>query len=181
MDASKGTARDRARAEPTGGKGSGTRSDAAKVTVSVFGSALTVAVALAALILTSAHHTREQLHDQIELTRRHFVGQISLMRAHSDSRFEQARAHFDSQIDQTKAHFDLQLGQVRDELREAHDGLREVRRDVREVRGDVRALAERQARVEGLLLAVHRPEAAAPPTAGGSNLPPSHPEYTGSE
>ena len=60
MEGSKGMARDRARASSTDGKGDAARSDATRIAISVFGSALTVAVALAALILTSAHYTREQ-------------------------------------------------------------------------------------------------------------------------
>ena len=129
-------ARARAQASTTDGKGDARRSDAARIAISVFGSALTVAVALAALILTSAHYTREQFHDQNELMRRHFAGQLELMRAHSDSQFEQ------------------------------------VREDLREVRGDVRALAERQAKVEGLLLAVHRTGVVAPsePRSAHSSL-----------
>ena len=156
MDGSKGMARDHARASSTDGKGDGrgdaARSDAARVAISVFGSALTVAVALAALILTSAHYTREQFHDQNELMRRHFAEQLALMRAHSDSQFEQVR-----------------------------DDLREVRGDVRDVRSDVRALAERQAKVEGLLLAVRRTEAVAPSPTGDASLSPSHPEEPASE
>ena len=147
MDESKGTARGRARASSPDGKGDATRSDAARTVISVFGSALTVAVALAALILTSAHYTRQQFHDQNEQTRRHFAEQNELVRRHSDSQFEQVR-----------------------------EDLREIRVDLEEVRGDVRALAERQAKVEGLLLAVHRTGAGAPSPAGSVNLPPSRPE-----
>jgi len=133
----------------------------------VLGSALTVGVALAALILTSAHHTREQFHDQIEFTRQHFAEQLALTRSHFDSQIEQARAHSDSQLEQVRIHFDLQLGQV-------HDGLREVR-------SDVQALAERQARVEGLLLAVHQLGEGVPSPAESANPSPSHPEYSDSE
>ena len=132
MDGSKGMARDHARANSANGKGDAARPDAAKIAISVFGSALTVAVALAALILTSAHYTREQFHDQNEQMRRHFTEQLDLMRAHSDSQFAQVR-----------------------------EDLREVRGDLDEVREDVRVLAERQAKVEGLLLAVHRSGTAA--------------------
>ena len=160
MDGSKGMAREHARASsPDGkeaGRGDAARSDAARVAISVFGSALTVAVALAALILTSAHYTREQFHDQNELMRRHFAEQLTLM-----------RAHFDSQLDLMRAHSDSQFEQVRD--------------DLREVRGDVRALAERQAKVEGLLLAVRRTEAVAPSPTGDASLSPSHPEEPASE
>ena len=145
-------ARARAQASTTDGKGDARRSDAARIAISVFGSALTVAVALAALILTSAHYTREQFHDQNELMRRHFAGQLELMRAHSDSQFEQVR-----------------------------EDLREVRGDLEEVREDVRALAERQAKVEGLLLAVHRTGVVAPsePRSAHSSL--SRPEDPASE
>ena len=150
MDGSKGMARDHdARASSAVGKGAGegdaARSDAGKVAISVFGSALTVAVALAALILTSAHYTREQFQDQNELMRRHFAEQLDLMRGHSDSQFEQMRA------------------------------------DLREVRDDVRALTERQAKVEGLLLAVRRTEAVAPSPAGGADSSPSRPEDPASQ
>jgi len=147
----------------------------------VFGSVLTVGVALAALILTSAHHTREQFHDQIEFTRQHFAEQLALTRTHFDSQIEQARAHSDSQLEQVRIHFDSQLGQVRVDLRDVRSDVRDLRNDLREVRSDVQALAERQARVEGLLLAVHQPEAAAPPPVGSANLSPSHPEYSDSE
>ena len=139
MDQSKGMARDRARASPPDRKGDAARSDSARVAISVFGSALTVAVALAALILTSAHYTREQFHDQNEQMRRHFTEQLDLMRAHSDSQF----------------------AQVREDLREFRGDLREFRGDLDEVREDLRVLAERQAKVEGLLLAVHRSGTAA--------------------
>ena len=125
----------------------------------MFGSALTVAVALAALILTSAHYTREQFHDQNELMRRHFAEQLELMRIHSDSQFEQ----------------------VREDLREVRGDIREIRGDLEEVREDVRALAERQAKVEGLLLAVHRTGTDAPsePRSAHSSL--SSPEDPASE
>ena len=121
MEQSKEIARGHARASSTDGRGDAAKSDAARIVISVFGSTLTVAVALAALILTSAHYTRQQFSEQIELMRRHFTVQIELMRSHSD----------------------LQFGQLRE--------------DVREVRGDVRALAERVAKLEGLLLAGHPP------------------------
>ena len=158
MDESKGTARGRARASSPDGKGDATRPDSARVAISVFGSALTVAVALAALILTSAHYTRQQFHDQNEQTRRHFAEQN-----------EQMRRHFSEQIELVRRHSDSQFEQVREDLRE-------IRVDLEEVRGDVRALAEREAKVEGLLLAVHRREAGAPSPAGSANLPPSRPE-----
>ena len=145
-------ARGGARASSTDGKGDATRSDSARIAVSVFGSGLTVAVALAALILTSAHYTREQFHDQNEQMRRHFAEQLEQMRRHSDSQFEG----------------------VRGDLREIREDLRELRGDLEEVRGDVRALAERQAKVEGLLLAVHRTGAGTPAPAGSANLSPSH-------
>ena len=171
MDGSKGMARDYARASSPDGKGGGrgdaARSDAARVALSVFGSALTVAVALAALILTSAHYTREQFHDQIELMRRHFVEQLDLMRAHSDSQLEVMRTHSDSQLEVMRAHSDSQFAQVRE--------------DLREVRSDVRALAERQAKVEGLLLAAHRTGAVAPSPAEDASLSLSRPEEPASE
>ena len=181
MNASKGTARDRPQAAPTGGKGNGARSDTAKVNVSVLGSVLTVGVALAALILTSDHHTREQFQDQIELTRQHFAEQLGLTRTHFAEQLALTRTHFDLQIEQARLYFDSQLGQVRVDLRDVRSDVQDLRNDLREVRSDVRALAERQARVEGLLLAVHQPEAGAPSPAGGANLSPSHPEYTASE
>ena len=157
MDGSKGMARDHdARASSTVGKGDAARSDAGKVAISVFGSALTVAVALAALILTSAHYTREQFQDQNELMRRHFDKQLDLMRTHTDSQLDLMRAHTDSQFEQ-------------------------VRDDLRDVRDDVRALTERQAKVEGLLLAVRRTEAVAPSPAGGADSSPSRPEDPASE
>ena len=128
MEQSKEIARGHARASSTDGRGNAAKSDAARIVISVFGSTLTVAVALAALILTSAHYTRQQFSEQNELMRRHFTAQIELMRSHSD----------------------LQFGQLREDVRE-------VRGDVREVRGDVRALAERVAKLKGLLLAGHPP------------------------
>ena len=143
MDKSMEMARADARASATDGKGGATRSGAAKIAISVFGSALTVAVALAALILTSAHYTREQFHDQNELMRRHFTEQN-----------EQMRRHFTEQLDLMRAHSDSQFAQVREDLRE-------FRGDLDEVREDLRVLAERQAKVEGLLLAAHRPGTAA--------------------
>ena len=175
MDGSKGMARDHdARASSTVGKGDAARSDAGKVAISVFGSALTVAVALAALILTSAHYTHEQFHDQNELMRRHFDEQLDLMRTHSDSQLDLMRAHTDSQLDLMRAHTDSQFEQVRDDLRD-------VRGDLQEVRDDVRALTERQAKVEGLLLAVRRTEAVAPSPARGADSSPSRPEDPASQ
>ena len=44
-------------------------SDANKIIISVCGSSLTVGVALAALILTSANHTRLQFNEQIDYLR----------------------------------------------------------------------------------------------------------------
>lgn len=163
MDKSMEMARGDARASATDGKGGAARSDAAKIAISVFGSTLTVAVALAALILTSAHYTREQFHDQNELMRRHFAEQNELM-----------RRHFTEQLDLMRAHSDAQFEQVREDLRE-------VRGDLEEVREDVRVLSERQAKVEGLLLAVHRTGAGAPSLAGSANPPPSRPEDPASE
>ncbi len=101
-------------------------SDALKIIVSIVGSVLTVSVALAALILTSANDTRQQFNEQIEL-----------MRGHSDSQFDY------------------------------------LREDLREVRGEVRALAERQAKVEGLLLAGYGPSLAPPSDAQGAGSPTS--------
>ena len=102
--------------------------DATQLIPSVF---VTVAVALAALILTSASYTRQPFTEQIELQRRH-----------SDSQF----------------------AQLREEVREIRGEIQEIRREVREVRGEVGALAERQAKVEGLLLAVHPPKLVSPPS-----------------
>ena len=174
MEGSKGMARDRARASSTDGKGDAARSDASKVAISVFGSALTVAVALAALILTSAHYTREQFHDQNEIMRRHFTEQNEQMRRHFTGQNEQMRRHFTGQLDLMRAHFDSQFEQVREDLRE-------FRGDLEEVRENVRALAERQAKVEGLLLAVHRTGVVAPsePQSAHSSL--SRPEDPASE
>ncbi len=107
-------------------------SDALKIIVSIVGSVLTVSVALAALILTSANDTRRQVNEQIEL-----------MRGHSDSQFDYLR-----------------------------EDLREVRGDLREIRGEVRALAERQAKVEGLL-AGYGPSLAPPSDAQGAGSPTS--------
>ena len=165
MDASKGMARDRARVSSPDRKGDATRSDSTKIAISVFGSALTVAVALAALILTSAHYTRRQFHDQNEQTRRHFAEQNELM-----------RRHFTEQIELVRRHSDSQFEQVREDLREVREDVREIRGDLEEVRADVRMLAERQEKVEGLLLAVHWTGAGAPSLAGSANLPPSRPE-----
>ena len=117
MEDAKDIAREHARASSTGGRGDAARSDAARIVIPVFGSTLTIAVALAALILTSAHNTRQQVNEKLEL-----------MRSHSDSQFGQ------------------------------------VREDLREVLGDVRALAERVAKLEGLLLA-GLPPGLVPPAA----------------
>ncbi len=114
-------------------------SDALKIIVSIVGSALTVSVALAALILTSANDTRQQFNEQIEL-----------MRGHSDSQFDY----------------------LREDLREVRGEVREVRGDLREIRGEVRALAERQAKVEGLL-AAYGPSLAPPSDAQGAGSPTS--------
>ena len=135
MEDAKDIAREHARASSTDGRGDAARSDAARIVIPVLGSTLTVAVALAALILTSAHNTRQQLNEKLELMHRHFTEQNELMRGHSD----------------------LQFGQLREDLRD-------VRGDVREVRGDVRALAERVAKLEGLLLA-GLPPGLVPPAA----------------
>ena len=51
-------------------------SDAIKIIISVFGSALTVSVALAALTLTSSSHTRRQFSEQIDLVRRYSDSQF---------------------------------------------------------------------------------------------------------
>ena len=128
-------------------------SETTRIVLSVFGSALTVAVALAALILTSADHTRRQFSDQIELTRQQFAEQNEAM-----------HRHFSEQIELTRRHSDSQFEQVREDLGE-------VREDLGEVRGEVRSLAERVAKVEGLLVAVRTPGPEAPsepPGAGGS-------------
>ena len=135
MEESREIAREHARASSTDGRGNSARSDAARIVIPVLGSTLTIAVALAALILTSAHNTRQQLNEKLELMHRHFTEQNELMRGHSD----------------------LQFGQLREDLRD-------VRGDVREVRGDVRALAERVAKLEGLLLA-GLPPGLVPPAA----------------
>ena len=135
MEDAKDIAREHARASSTDGRGDAARSDAARIVIPVLGSTLTIAVALAALILTSAHNTRQQLNEKLELMHRHFTEQNELMRGHSD----------------------LQFGQLREDLRD-------VRGDVREVRGDVRALAERVAKLEGLLLA-GLPPGLVPPAA----------------
>ena len=89
-----------------------------KIIVSVCGTVLTVGVALAALILTSANHTRLQFNEQIDILRQ---------------------------------------------------DIREVRGDVQEVRGDVRVLAERVAKLEGFLLAGHRPGLVPPAEARGTD------------
>ena len=80
MEESREIAREHARASSTDGRGNAARSDAARIVIPVFGSTLTIAVALAALILTSAHNTRQQLNEKLEL-----------MRSHSDSQFGQVR------------------------------------------------------------------------------------------
>ena len=196
MEGSKGMARDRARASSTDGKGDAARSDAARITISVFGSALTVAVALAALILTSANYTREQFHDQNEIMRRHFTeqneqmrrhftGQLDLMRRHFTGQNEQMRRHFTGQLDLMRAHFDSRLDLMQahsdSQFEQVREDVRGVRGDLEEVRENVRALAERQAKVEGLLLAVHRTGVVAPsePQSAHSSL--SHPGGPASE
>ena len=80
MEDAKDIAREHARASSTDGRGDAARSDAARIVIPVLGSTLTIAVALAALILTSAHNTRQQLNEKLEL-----------MRSHSDSQFGQVR------------------------------------------------------------------------------------------
>ena len=142
MEDAKDIAREHARASSTDGRGDAARSDAARIVIPVLGSTLTIAVALAALILTSAHNTRQQLNEKLELMHRHFTEQNELMRGHSD----------------------LQFGQLREDLRDVRGDVRDVRGDVREVRGDVRALAERVAKLEGLLLA-GLPPGLVPPAA----------------
>ena len=57
-----------------------TRSNGVWIILSVFGSALTVSVALAALILTTANDTRRQFDERIELTRRHSDLQFAQLR-----------------------------------------------------------------------------------------------------
>ena len=56
------------------------RSNGVWIVLSVFGSALTVSVALAALILTTANDTRRQFDERIELTRRHSDLQFAQLR-----------------------------------------------------------------------------------------------------
>ena len=56
------------------------RSNGVWIILSVFGSALTVSVALAALILTTANDTRRQFDERIELTRRHSDLQFTQLR-----------------------------------------------------------------------------------------------------
>ncbi len=128
-------------------------SDALKIIVSIVGSALTVSVALAALILTSANDTRQQFNEQIEL-----------MRGHSDSQFDYLR----EDLREVRG----EVREVRGDLREVRGEVREVRGDVREIRGEVRALAERQAKVEGLL-AGYGPSLAPPSDAQGAGSPTS--------
>ena len=60
--------------------GGAARSDGVRIILSVFGSALTVSVALAALILTTANDTRRQFDERIELTRRHSDLQFTQLR-----------------------------------------------------------------------------------------------------
>ncbi len=130
--------------------GDAAMSDANKIILSVFGSTLTVSVALAALILTRSSHTRQQFSEQIDL-----------VRLYSDSQFGQLRED---------------LREVRGDVRELHGEVhelrgevREVRGDVRELRGEVRMLAGRQAKVEGLLFAVHPPGLVPPSEARGAD------------
>ena len=96
-----------------------------KIIVSVCGTLLTVGVALAALILTSANQTRLQFNEQIDI--------------------------------------------LRQDIREVRGDVQEVRGDVQEVRGDVRVLAERVAKLEGFLLAGHRPGLVPPAEARGTD------------
>ena len=56
------------------------RSNGVRIILSVFGSALTVSVALAALILTTANDTRRQFDERIELTRQHSDLQFAQLR-----------------------------------------------------------------------------------------------------
>ena len=72
-----------------------------EIILSVFGSTLTVSVALAALILTSSSHTRQQFSEQIDLVRRY-----------SDSQFGQLRED---------------LREVRGDVRELRSPVRQVR------------------------------------------------------
>ena len=67
-------------ASPVAVNGRAARSDGVRIILSVFGSALTVAVALAALILTTANDTRRQFDERIELTRRHSDSQFAQLR-----------------------------------------------------------------------------------------------------
>lgn len=137
-----------ARAGSTSAEGNPTVSDTTRIIGSIFASVLTVGVALAALILTSANDTRRQFNEQVEL-----------MRLNSDSKLEQLHG----------------------DIREVRGDVREVRGEVREVRGEVRALAERVARLEGLLLAGREPGLAPPAEAMGADSSASPTGPRGSE
>ena len=143
-------------------------SETTRIMLSVFGSALTIAVALAALILTSADHTRRQFNEQIELTRGQFSDQIEITRQQFSDQIELTRQQFAEQNEAMHRHFSEQIELTR---RHSDSQFEQVREDLREVRGEVRSLAERVAKVEGLLVAARTPEPAAPsepPGAGGS-------------
>ena len=142
--------------------GGAARSDGVWIILSVFGSALTISVALAALILTTANDTRRQFDERIELTRRH-----------SDSQF----AHLRGDLVELRG----DLVELREDLVELREDLREVRGDVREVGGEVRALAERVAYLEGLLFPVRQPGLAPPSGTRGAGPTASPVEVPGSD
>ena len=131
------------------------RSNGVWIILSVFGSALTVSVALAALILTTANDTRRQFDERIELTRRH-----------SDLQFTQLRED---------------LREVREDFSELREDLSELRGDVREVAGEVRALAGRVAYLEGLLFPVRQSGLAPPSGTRGAGPATSPVEVPGSD
>ena len=124
-------------------------SDAVRITLSVFGSALTVAVALAALILASANETRRQFDEQNELMRKHFSEQIE---------------HLREDLREVRG----EVREVRGELLEVRGEIRAVRGEIREIRGEVHTLGERQAKVEGLLSAAREPTLVPSPVARGT-------------
>ena len=142
-------------ARPAAVNGRAARSDGVRIILSVFGSALTVSVALAALILTTANDTRRQFGERIELTRRH-----------SDSQFAQLRED---------------LREVREDLREVRGDVRELRGDVREVAGEVRALTGRVAYLEGLLFPDRQPGLVPPSGTRGAGPTASPVEVPGSD
>ena len=72
-------------------------------------------------------------------------------------RFEQTRQLISEQFELTRGH--------------AHSPFGQLREDLRELRGDVRALAERVARLEGLLLAGYRPGLEPRAQAPGTDSP----------